>query len=145
MQPIDGKHCQRGRRPGKGQARGLPPICDHEQVDVAFDGPVDDSVGVEEDLTVSKTLMSSSSFGNRGTFERQGTALPSEIEVFTEPFIDARQSQWTAFRNRLQQNPVAALIGETTTSVGGFLLPVVAAVSSGKSSPKDWIAPGPWT
>ena len=38
-----------------------------------------------------------------GTFARRGTALPSEIEVFTEPFIDARQSQWTAFRNRLQQ------------------------------------------
>ena len=79
------------------------------------------------------------------TFEQRGTALPSEIEVFTQPFIDAKQTQWTAFRNRLQQDHVPASFGEITASVSRFLWPVAAALSSGKSSPTDWIAPGPWT
>jgi len=42
----------------------------------------------------------------RLTFERRGTALPTEIEAFTEPFIDAKQIQWTTFWKRLQQDHV---------------------------------------
>ena len=79
------------------------------------------------------------------TFEQRGTALPSEIEVFTQPFIDAKQTQWMTFRNRLQQDHVPASFGEITASVSRFLWPIVAALSSEKSSPTDWIAPGPWT
>ena len=44
-------------------------------------------------------------------FEQLGTALPSEIEVFTQPFIDAKQPQRAAFRNRLQQDHVPASFG----------------------------------
>ena len=42
----------------------------------------------------------------RLTFERRGTALPTKIEAFTEPFIDAKQIQWTTFWKRLQQDNV---------------------------------------
>ncbi len=84
-------------------------------------------------------------FAMERTFERRGTVLPSEIEVFTQPFIDAKQTQWAAFRNRLQQDHVPASFGEITASVSRFLWPIVAALSSEKSSPTDWIAPGPWT
>ena len=79
------------------------------------------------------------------TFERRGTALPSEIEVFTQPFIDAKQTQWAAFRNRLQQDHVPASFGEITALVSRFLWPIVADLSSEKPSPTAWIAPGPWT
>jgi len=81
----------------------------------------------------------------RLTFERRGTALPTEIEAFTEPFIDAKQIQWTTFWKRLQQDHVPVSFKEVTTAVDGFLAPVVAAIYSGKPSPTNWIASGPWS
>jgi hypothetical protein len=81
----------------------------------------------------------------RRTFERRGTALPAEIEAFAEPFIVAKQTQWAAFRKRLKQDRVPASFREIVTSVNRFLSPIVAALSSGKSSPTNWTAPGPWT
>ena len=44
-------------------------------------------------------------------FEQLGTVLPSGIEVFTQPFIDAKQTQRAAFRNRLQQDHVPTSFG----------------------------------
>ena len=81
----------------------------------------------------------------RLTLERRGTALPTEIEAFTEAFIDAKQIQWTTFWKRLQQDHVPVSFKEVTTAVDGFLAPVVAAISSGKPSPTNWIASGPWS
>lgn len=81
----------------------------------------------------------------RLTFERRGTALPTEIEAFTEPFINAKQIQWTTFWKRLQQDHVPVSFREVTTAVDGFLTPVVAALSSGKPSRTNWIASGPWS
>ena len=81
----------------------------------------------------------------RLTFERRGTELPLEIEAFTQPFIDAKQTQWTAFRKRLQQDHVPASFAQITASLGQFLSPIVAAFSSGKPSPRNWTAPGPWS
>jgi len=81
----------------------------------------------------------------RRTFERRGTTLPVEIEVFAEPFIVAKQIQWAAFRKRLQQNQVPSSFGAIIDSVNRFLSPVVAALSSEKSSLTNWSAPGPWT
>ncbi len=81
----------------------------------------------------------------RLTFERRGTALPSEVEALSTSFVDDKQTQWAAFRNRLQQEHVPASFGEITASVGEFLSPVVAALSSGRPNPAHWTAPGPWT
>ena len=80
----------------------------------------------------------------RLTFERRSTALPTKIEAFTESFIDAKQIQWTTFWKRLQQDHVPVSFREVTTAVDGFLTPVVAAISSGKPSPTNWIASGQW-
>ncbi|MDE0330769.1 MAG: nucleotidyl transferase AbiEii/AbiGii toxin family protein [Nitrospinae bacterium] len=81
----------------------------------------------------------------RLTFERRGTELPLEIEAFTQPFVDAKQTQWNAFRNRIQQTHVPVSFAEITTSVDRFLSPVVSALSSGKPFPANWAAPGPWS
>ena len=81
----------------------------------------------------------------RLTFERRGTALPTEIKAFTEPFIDAKQIQWTTFWKRLQQDHVPVSFREVTTAVDGFLSPVVAAISSGKPGPTNWIASSQWS
>lgn len=80
----------------------------------------------------------------RLTFERRGTELPLEIEAFTQPFVDAKQTQWTAFRNRLQQPHVPESFAEITASVERFLSPVVSALSSDEPSPVNWAASGPW-
>lgn len=81
----------------------------------------------------------------RLTFDRRGTALPVEIEAFTEPFISAKQTQWATFWKRLGQDQVPALFGDIVAQVDGFLSPIVAAHTGGKPSPTKWTAPGPWT
>jgi len=80
----------------------------------------------------------------RLTFDQRSTALPTEIEAFTELFINAKQVQWAAFWRRLQQDHVPVSFREVTASVERFLSPVVAALSSSKPSPINWTAPGPW-
>ena len=80
----------------------------------------------------------------RLTFERRGTALPAEIDAFTEHFVEAKQTHWAAFRKRLQQDHVPASFREIAASVDRFLSPIVAALFSGKPSPTNWTAPGPW-
>ena len=81
----------------------------------------------------------------RLTFERRGTTLPAKIEAFTQPFIEAKQTQWATFWKRLQQDHVPTSFREIMASVDRFLSPIVAALSSGKPSPINWTAPGPWT
>jgi hypothetical protein len=80
----------------------------------------------------------------RLTFNQRGTMLPKEIEAFTESFIDAKQVQWAAFWRRLQHDHVPVSFREIMAAVETFLMPIVAALSSGKSSPTKWTAPGPW-
>lgn len=79
------------------------------------------------------------------TFERRGTQLPLEIEAFSRPFTDVKQTQWTAFRNRLRQVHVPESFAEITASMERFFSPVVSGLLSGKLSPANWVAPGPWT
>ena len=80
----------------------------------------------------------------RLTFERHGTELPTEIDAFTEPFIEAKQTQWAAFRKRLGQNHIPVSFRKIAASVDNFLSPIVEVFSSGKQSPTTWAAPGPW-
>jgi predicted nucleotidyltransferase component of viral defense system len=80
----------------------------------------------------------------RQTFERRGTALPGEIEAFTEPFINAKEVQWAAFRKRLNNQSVLVSFSEIVTVVEGFLSPITAGVSSARPGPTHWTAPGPW-
>ncbi len=81
----------------------------------------------------------------RLTFDRRGTALSRTVEAFTGTFADAKQVQWSAFLNRLQQKRVPTLFAETTAALGEFLSPVVEALVSGSPCPKHWKASGPWT
>jgi predicted nucleotidyltransferase component of viral defense system len=80
----------------------------------------------------------------RRTFERRGTKLPLEIEAFAEPFIEEKQTQWTAFCKRLQQDHVPSSFGEIVISVDRFLSPIVSALFTNTPNPVKWIAPGPW-
>ncbi|MFH0727924.1 MAG: nucleotidyl transferase AbiEii/AbiGii toxin family protein [Pseudomonadota bacterium] len=78
----------------------------------------------------------------RLTFEQRGTALPAVIDAFTGSFIDAKQIQWAAFWKRLRQQQVPYSFNDIATLVSGFLTPIVAAISTDKSIPANWIPPG---
>ncbi len=81
----------------------------------------------------------------RLTFEQRGTTLPSEIEAFTDSFIDDKQTQWTAFWKRLQQDHVPSVFREITSAVEEFLAPLASAISADNPKPTKWTAPGPWS
>jgi len=81
----------------------------------------------------------------RLTFEQRGTKLPSEIEAFTDTYIDTKQTQWTAFWKRLQQDHVPAAFREITSVVEEFLAPLASTISAGNPKPTKWTAPGPWS
>ncbi len=81
----------------------------------------------------------------RLTFERRGTVMPVEIEAFDEPFISAKQIQWSAFWKRLQQDHVPISFRDIVSAVETFLVPVASATSQGTTKPMSWIASGPWT
>jgi hypothetical protein len=80
----------------------------------------------------------------RLTFKRRGTALHAESGAFTESFIEAKQTQWVAFRNRIKQDHIPISFWEIAASVDTFLSPIVAALVSGKPIPTSWTASGPW-
>ena len=61
------------------------------------------------------------------------------------PAPEAADLQWTAFRNRLQQDHVPALFTDIVAQMADFLSPIVAAVSSRQPVPNHWTASGPWT
>ncbi len=79
------------------------------------------------------------------TFEQRGTAMPTEIEAFTDLFISAKQAQWAAFRKRLGYDGTPDSFKDIVAQVGRFLSPIVAAHTKGKARPAKWAAPGPWT
>lgn len=62
----------------------------------------------------------------RLTFQQRGTVIPKEIEAFTQPFIEAKQVQWTAFRKRLQLAHVPESFHEVVTVVDHFLTPLIS-------------------
>jgi hypothetical protein len=80
----------------------------------------------------------------RLTFKQRGTAIHVKIDAFAEPFIEAKQTQWLAFRKRLKQDHVPTSFREIIASVDRFLSPIVTVLSSGKPTPTNWTAPGPW-
>ncbi len=80
----------------------------------------------------------------RLTFERRGTALPTQIEAFDENFIDAKQVQWTAFWKRLQYDHVPSSFNDIVTEIKEFLAPLASGLLQNNSSAMKWAASGPW-
>jgi len=65
----------------------------------------------------------------RLTFQRRGTVLPSVIEAFEQPFIHAKQAQWSAFHKRLQQPNVPKSFKDIVSGVKEFLAPLLPLLS----------------
>lgn len=80
----------------------------------------------------------------RLTFEKRETAMPTRIEAFENTFIHAKQIQWAAFRQRIQQDHVPDSFHDIVSSVEAFLAPLASAISQGTLEARKWICPGPW-
>jgi hypothetical protein len=81
----------------------------------------------------------------RLTFNRRGTALSPVVEAFTRSFAEDKQVQWSAFRNRLQQELAPSSFTEIAGATAEFLSPIIAALVADAPSPTHWKAAGPWT
>jgi hypothetical protein len=81
----------------------------------------------------------------RLTFERRGTLLPTEVEIFEKAFIDAKQVQWTAFWKRLKQDQVPTSFHDVAMAVEAFITPLTSALSQGNPKISTWTASGPWS
>lgn len=79
----------------------------------------------------------------RLTFHKRGTELPAE-PIFSAEFAEMKQSQWSAFHSRLNQQHLPKSFSEITAAAELFLSPIVSAIGSRASMPTTWIAPGPW-
>lgn len=79
------------------------------------------------------------------TFKQRGTVVPEQIEAFSRDFAEVKQTQWAAFRKRLQQEHVPVSFQEVTTALGIFLSPIAASISEESKIPKAWTASGPWS
>ncbi len=80
----------------------------------------------------------------RLTFEQRGTILPSDIDAFSETFIDTKQSQWTAFYKRLEQNHTPASFRDIVAEVESFLVPIVSSISQEIPTITSWSPAGSW-
>jgi len=80
----------------------------------------------------------------RLTFEQRGTVLPSNIDAFSETFIDAKQSQWTAFYKRLKHDHVPASFREIVAEVESFLVPAISSIFQETPTITSWRPAGLW-
>ena len=80
----------------------------------------------------------------RLTFEQRGTVLPSDIDAFSETFIDTKQSQWTAFYKRLKQDHIPASFRDIVAEVESFLVPIVSSIFQETPTITSWSPAGPW-
>lgn len=83
----------------------------------------------------------------RSTFERRRTALPATVPLaLTAEFWEDRskQTQWTAFGNRLGLGklPALSVIGE---EIASFLIPVLGDNATASVVTRRWEPGGPWT
>ena len=84
----------------------------------------------------------------RVTFERRGTALPTDTPVglsaaFAEDGAKARQ--WSAFVGREPLLLQPSNLPATIVAIGEFVLPPLQASAAGEGFERCWPAGGPWT
>lgn len=83
----------------------------------------------------------------RATFERRGTALPTEVPLaLSEEFSDdpGKKTQWVAFLRRLGQAAGSVSLAEVTETLKEFLWPPALAAARDEVSKNLWAPAGPW-
>lgn len=80
----------------------------------------------------------------RLTFVRRKTEIPKEVSSFKKEFIERKDAQWKAFKNKIEHNNLPESFEKVISDVRRFILPILKAIVTGETLPTIWNAPGPW-
>jgi predicted nucleotidyltransferase component of viral defense system len=83
----------------------------------------------------------------RATFERRGTALPTEVPLaLSDEFSEdlGKKTQWAAFLGRLGREAREAPLSEVTEALKEFLLLPMIAGGRAETFDRTWPPGGPW-
>jgi predicted nucleotidyltransferase component of viral defense system len=81
------------------------------------------------------------------TFERRGTALPSEVPLaLSDEFSGdpGKKTQWAAFLRRLGHEAGGTPLAEVVEALNNFLVPLIIAAGSAEAFDRAWPPGGPW-
>lgn len=81
------------------------------------------------------------------TFERRGTAIPSELPPALTPAFSQdkmKNTQWKAFLRKSHATSSESL-AESTVAIARFVQPPLAAITSGSTFNQYWPPDGPWS
>lgn len=78
------------------------------------------------------------------TLQNRKTELPEVIIAFTDNFVQAKATQWKAFRRKINADTVPADFEEVISQVKQFLIPALQGILSDTKIKLLWKAPGPW-
>lgn len=78
------------------------------------------------------------------TFKNRETELSEEIILFTEQFVQVKETQWKAFYHKLDLEYLPDDFNEIMVTIKIFLEPLVRAIKYKSSFISKWTAPGPW-
>lgn len=66
----------------------------------------------------------------RRTLEKRETSIPENIVAFSSNFAEDKQSQWTAFLNRINDSHTPTELLEIIIGLREFLNPIIADLTS---------------
>jgi hypothetical protein len=83
----------------------------------------------------------------KATFERRGTALPTQVPLaLSDEFSEdqAKKAQWAAFLRRLGRDAESTSLANVTKVLSEFLMPPVSTAARAVTFDKSWPPAGPW-
>jgi hypothetical protein len=83
----------------------------------------------------------------KATFERRGTALPTEVPLALSDEFSGdpdKKTQWAAFLRRLGHEAGGTPLAEVTIALNEFLLPPVFVAGRAEAFDRTWPPAGPW-
>ena len=87
-------------------------------------------------LTLQKAIL--------GTFSQRETKLPDEIEAFTDSFSKAKDVQWKAFRNNINNDTIPLNLEIVTHQIKSFIQPIIQNINNGSDYDINWIPESGW-
>ena len=89
------------------------------------------------------TILSSAVFQ---TFQNRQTAINPQPVALTATFANdpIKQTQWKGFLRKSRLDVAPPQLTDVIDAIGGFLLPLASALSTGQTFSSEWHPPGPW-
>ncbi len=80
------------------------------------------------------------------TFQNRQTAINPQPVALTATFANdpVKQTQWKGFLRKSRLDVAPPQLSDVVDAIGGFLLPLALALSTGQTFSSVWQPPGPW-